>query len=676
MFRVLRFTQVCLTVAFSMAVLAAPWSAEAQVACVDGVNNQACINAPGSTLGDIDSFNNGSTVNNQGVVTNDITTFDPSSGVTNSGSVGIDLTTFDANSGVTNSGSVGNDLRTFGANSGVTNSGSVGNDLTTFGDSSGVTSSGSVGNEITTFGANSDVTSSGSVGDEITTFGANSGVTSSGSVGNEITTFGANSGVTSSGSVGDEITTFGDNSGVTSSGSVGDEITTFGDNSGVTNLGSVGSDITTFGDNSGVVNSGAVGSGAAGDGIFIFGLNPNLTLLPGSVIQGDLDLSGGGTRTLNVGNGLSVALTFITPPDVINTFGAPFVQLGNQVAVVDPTALSQQDEMLVDLTSGIFNSIHARLSGAGGGASNSFAGMSLGAGSLMQLGSAKMHLGTKDFSPTATRDTGGIWAQAFGGLRNDDASRPAVGSDTEYYGGIAGIDGWLMPGVRVGAFGGGSQAELEVDFNSQDLDADSYFGGAYASLIQNGFFAHLMLTAGETEYDSTRRVANNLAPGGIELARASYDGTFISPELTVGTTMSFGGFALEPSARVRYAHLSVDGYAETGASDNFSVGSRDVELWLGRLQLAMPITSAVGTLSPRIGVEAWSSDDDTISAVLLGQAISFSPGGDDDEVTGFVGATATTNLGPNASAFIDGEIHMDDDGLSRTEARGGVKFGF
>ncbi len=261
-------------------------------------------------------------------------------------------------------------------------------------------------------------------------------------------------------------------------------------------------------------------------------------------------------------------------------------------------------------------------------------------------------------------------------MRNEDAKQPTVGSDTKYFGGVAGIDGWVMPGVRIGAFGGASQADLDVDFNSQDIEADSAFGGAYASFVQNGFFAHLMVTAGRTDYDSKRRVANNLVATGIETATASYDGTFISPELTVGTSVSLGGVALEPSARGRYANLSLGGYSETGASDNLTVHGRDVSLWLGRLQLAMPISSEAGTLSPRVGVEAWSSNNDNVSAVLLGQAISFNPGGDDHEVTAFLGVTATASLGYGAMAFVDGEAHADGDGIARTEARGGMKVSF
>ncbi len=373
--------------------------------------------------------------------------------------------------------------------------------------------------------------------------------------------------------------------------------------------------------------------------------------------------------TLNVGNGLNVALTLNAAPDVINTFGAPYAVSGDQVAVLDPTALSQHDEMLSDLTSGIFNSIHARLAGVSGAPSNGSGGMSLGLGSMM-------HLSSKEVGPASPPDGAGVWAQAFGGHRNEDANGATVGSDHNFYGGIAGIDGWLMPGLRVGAFGGGARSKMEVDFDAQDIDADSYFGGGYASLRQNGFFAHLMVTAGETAYDSTRQVANNVAAGGIEIATANYDGTFVSPELTVGSTLVVGGLTVEPSARVRYAQLWLDGYSETGASDNLSIGDRDVSLWQGRVQLAMPFTSEAGTFAPRIGVEAWTSNNDDVSAVLLGQAISFSPGGDDEEVTGFVGATASTRLGSNMIAFVDGEVHMGEDGFARSEARGGIKISF
>jgi len=522
---------------------------------------------------------------------------------------------------------------------------------------------------------NAPVVNQGTVTIDIRTFSPNSGVTNSGTINQALQTEGANSGVVNSGSVGTNLQTIGANSGVTNSGSVGTNITTTGVNSDVMNSGSVGTNITTTGANSSVTNAGSVGSGAAGDGIFINGANPTLTLLTGSIIQGQLDLAGAGTRTLNVVNGLNAMLTFVTAPNVINTNGAPFAVNGTQVAVLDPTAIGQADEMLADLTSGIFNAVHARLNGAGLGAANSFFGRGADASSRMGLGAA-MHLRAEPAAPVSHDRRSGIWVQAFAGHRKDDSSGPTVGALSTYEGGIAGVDGWLMPGVRIGGFAGGARAELDTAFNAQEINVDSFFGGGYASFRQESWFAHVMLSAGRSGHDSTRRVVNNLAPGGIQFGTASYNGDFISPEMTVGTTFAIGGLVIEPSGRLRYAHISLDGYSETGVADGLSIASRDVSLWLGRAQVAFPFADENGTFSPRVGVEAWSSDSDNVSAVLLGQTLSFRPGGQDDEVTGFVGATATANLDGNTTLYLDGEMHFDGDGYSRSEARGGFRVRF
>lgn len=98
-------------------------------------------------------------------------------------------------------------------------------------------------------------------------------------------------------------------------------------------------------------------------------------------------------------------------------------------------------------------------------------------------------------------------------------------------------------------------------------------------------------------------------------------------------------------------------------------------LWSGRAQLAFPTTVAGGLFSPRFGIEAWGSNSETVSGTLLGQAVSFDPGDDDDDVTGFVGATATTHLG-SATFVVDGEIHLDDDGYTRSEAYAGLRIPF
>ncbi|MCH9765477.1 MAG: autotransporter domain-containing protein [Alphaproteobacteria bacterium] len=445
----------------------------------------------------------------------------------------------------------------------------------------------------------------------------------------------------------------------------------------------LGGEAVEMGVNGTLINSGTIQSllGPGGTAIdFVGNGNDTLALSGAFNIVGAINFRGG-TDTISYGPGISSALTFGIGglPENIVTSGQPFAVLGNQIAVLDPTALAQTDEMLADLTSGIFNSVHARLrlARSHGGSGAQFGGIGLGA---MGLGarniSAPMHLMPEDFSNSASSGHSNVWAQAFGGHRDDDANGTSLASTHSYIGGIVGMDGWLTRGVRIGGFAGGAQADLETAFDSQELDIESFFGGLYTSLSHGNWFANVIVTAGQSDYDSTRRVANNLVAGGIQLGTASFDGTFISPEVTVGTTINLGWLSIEPSARLRYAHLSLDGYTETGALGNLAIADRDVSLWLGRAQVAFPFTSAVGTLSPRVGIEAWSSDHDTISAILLGQTLSFNPGGQDDEVTGFVGATASTNLGGGASAFVDGEIHVDDDGFSRAEAHAGFKIQF
>ncbi len=143
-----------------------------------------------------------------------------------------------------------------------------------------------------------------------------------------------------------------------------------------------------------------------------------LTLLPGSVIVGQLSIAG--SYSLVIGNGLSIANNFAggALPSSINTNGAPFAVLGTQIAVVDPSGIAFLPTMFNDLSNGIFGSIQSRLNGFGGvngaGANGGFAPPSLLAPPL------------KDATPASTGYRYQAWAEVFGGLRHQEASRPTV----------------------------------------------------------------------------------------------------------------------------------------------------------------------------------------------------------------------------------------------------------
>lgn len=463
---------------------------------------------------------------------------------------------------------------------------------------------------------------------------------------------------------------------VTASGISANGIFVFNNNT-VTNTGtiSVSGDFSRgiiADDGNTIVNSGLIHAPDS-EAIVFRGAGNSLVLQPGSVIVGQLSFSA--NNALTVGNGMSLVYTFSNQlPGTINANGAPVVVNGNQVAVLDTTTLSKTDEMIADLSGGIFNSVHARLNGAAGGApANGFSGFGLGASPSMQLGGGSMmNLSSNDVSPSTSDSRSAFWAQAFGGVRDDAGDATTMASDHRLTGGIGGIDGMVLPGLRLGAFGGGAHADVKTKLNTQDLSNESYFGGLYASMQRRSWFAHVILTAGRSDYETSRVVGNNTVAAGLQTATASFDGTFVSPQVTLGTSFRIGGIEIEPSVRGSYVNLSVDGYSETGAADALSIGEQDISLWQGRAQIALPMRSAAGVFAPRFGVEGWSSDNDTVSAVLIGRAVSFDPGGSSDQITGFFGATASTQLGANVSAFIDGEVHAGDDGFLHSEARAGL----
>ncbi len=445
-------------------------------------------------------------------------------------------------------------------------------------------------------------------------------------------------------------------------------------NTGIVTVSGTESDAVDVDNDTTVINSGVLRS-VNDNAIEFDGTGNNLVLLPGSIIVGGLEVDFA-ANTLTVTPGISLVYTFSgAVPATINTFGTLSAVNGNQVAVVDTTAMGQADEMLADLTGSISNAVHARLCGVSDRGPNGSSAIGLGGTSFMGLG-ARMNL-LSDGAPTDAGSmdrSSSVWGQTFGAHRDEEATSTSAQASHSYLGGIAGLDRWISRSMQIGAFAGGATADLEVPL-SQNVDVETLFGGVYANVTNGKSFLRMLLTAGTSDHESTRRVGNNTLASGLQSATASFDGHFISPEVSVGTTWNWGWLTIEHSARLRYAHLSLDGYTETGAAGNFTVGDRDVSLWSGRAQLAFPFTGAAGTISPRVGIEAWGGNHDTVSGVLLGQTVALTPVGDDDDVMGLVGITATAKFG-SATGFVDGEVNIGEDGYSRAEAHAGIRIPF
>ncbi len=430
-----------------------------------------------------------------------------------------------------------------------------------------------------------------------------------------------------------------------------------------------------------VINSGSILSNAGPGGIAIdfqgFG-NDGLTLLPGSVIVGAINL-GAGTDKLEVGNGLSIAKTFDSTPEIIETNGAPFAVNGNQVAVVDPTLEAFQDEILTDLTNGIFGGVSARLNGLPG---NSVVGVTQPPGTYdgaMRLSPRASYKGTQ-IPSSGDRQS---WAHAFGAARNQDAARPTVEADHQLGGLMSGMDGQVSAYTRAGFFLGGSWGEADTAFNSQEEEIETFFGGVYARHTMRQLAVDMAFTVGHSAHERDRQVANNLVATGLQTASSEFDGVFTSAELGLSRQVPLGAHFVVPSVQVRYAGHFLDGFTEQGAAGNLSVADRDIHLFQGRGQVALPLTRQTrrgGVLrgEVKVGIEGRTNvGDDAFGAVLLGQQISFVPGGTDSVVSFFGGTSISFTLPNDRVQFYAGaDGGLENDGSSYVAGRAGAKVRF
>jgi len=390
-----------------------------------------------------------------------------------------------------------------------------------------------------------------------------------------------------------------------------------------------------------------------------------LMLLKGSVIQGAIDL-GGGSNTLSVAHGMSTVTTFSgATPTIGTTSGAPYAVSGSKIAVVDPTSLSVTDEFITDLTGGIFSSLENRLSGVRNG----------------DYGAVSTH-GEPDRSGLAEPDHL-FWADGFGTFRRQDSNGAATATNQWLGGFVLGADGLLHPDTRAGFFAGASWGRMEAESNAQDTDNQSFYVGTYASVLKAGLAFDLALTAGYSHFDQDRKVANNLATGGIETATADYGGWFISPELVVTKPLNMSGAVpLELSAGARYAGLFLDAYTESGTSDPLTVNQRDVHTGIARLQLSLPHeyfgpNGGVTHTRLKAGIEGRTNfGGDTIDGALLGQNIAFDPGGEANVLGAFAGVSAEYDTAHGLVMYGDAESQVETSGSVQVSGRIGLKFKF
>src|SRR5690606_6738770 len=111
-----------------------------------------------------------------------------------------------------------------------------------------------------------------------------------------------------------------------------------------------------------VINSGTIASRHA-EAIYMGQADQTLTLLRGSVIEGDIRFDQAGSATLNIGKGLDATLTLNGIPATIDTNGQPYVINGNVLAVVATEPTNASATATAATSAAVSNAVGRHLSG-------------------------------------------------------------------------------------------------------------------------------------------------------------------------------------------------------------------------------------------------------------------------------------------------------------------------
>ena len=442
-----------------------------------------------------------------------------------------------------------------------------------------------------------------------------------------------------------------------------------GNHASITNTGTISSAqsygiyTTGTGSDTIITNSGMI-SGYAGAVTFA-GTGNTLSLLAGSKVVGLLDIAGTGGNSLSIGKRLNTALAYTYSPTLtVETNGMPYAlaYVGNNrvVLVVDPTLFAAEDDMVADLSRSVGNAIDARLGSAIGQSANTIMASTSNA--------------------LATGPQWETWATGLASYREQGEEGLNDGFDTTLGGFALGADTVLSSGTRFGGFVGASHAHLTTNACNEQIDSASTYAGIYAGYTLPNAFLNLGLIAGYANADTSRDVLNNMVAGGIEQAKGNPDGTFLTPQATIGTQIKTTSGILTPSLRISYTRLAMDSYVETGSLANMTVTARTVSTLDLRGQVAFaikPIVTATGQIDAtmRLGADASFTNSDDITATVLSQPLTFSTT-QDTALRGFAGLDLAQKMDNGAKLNLSVEAGYGSNSALTLQGTAGMVWAF
>lgn len=486
------------------------------------------------------------------------------------------------------------------------------------------------------------------------------------------------------------------NSGVISGGAYG---ILAADGVAVTNSGVISgkTGILASGAPSTLVNSGAIiGTGGAGGAAIDFSSfhSDSLTFLPGSKIIGAINLGARDTVNFNGGN---QNLSFNSRlPDTTFAGTTPFAVSGNHAAAIDPTSFANANATLMDFSRGVSSALGDRFGAMNTTESNPALGFAAPSDVAAKANEAFAAVpGVSAYASDAVTfqnptvryaDDATLWARGFAGQNIQQADGVLLRSVNQFYGGMIGGDRQVQADLSLGGFLGAGKTHSSIDFNSGGADSELAFGGAFGRYGFGASFLNMALQGGYSHNDVTRNINNNLAPGGLESATASYNGWYVDPEATIGRNVALGSLAaaayvLTPSLQARYVYGSFGGYTESGTTAPLTVGSRSAQTFEERGQLKLSRTQEFApTEMLTASISGGALGDErvgggTIDATLLGQSIAFATPGKSNVGGGFGGVGLEFRAG-RATLFASFEYDAFFGASSVVSGQGGIRVAF
>lgn len=232
-----------------------------------------------------------------------------------------------------------------------------------------------------------------------------------------------------------------------------------------------------------------------------------------------------------------------------------------------------------------------------------------------------------------TTEGWGVWGELFGSDFTQDKRNNIEGYDGNLWGVTLGVDWMVDNATLLGLAATYSTTSVDHDLASNTLDIDSFQGSLYGSFTCNPWYVQGMLGVAHHDYDQTR----NVIVGTTTMGRAlgDYKAWEWLANAEAGYIWTDGEWNFIPSVSLRYSHLSIDDYTETGGSGfNLRVRNEDVNAFVAGLGFKVQYNNVYGgsRIVPEAHVGAFYdfiADRQETSSNIFGTGTAFSAKGFD-----------------------------------------------